>query len=76
VLEALKPNFVIGQAYMAEEFKSANDAASLAKVRQTLPGVPIAFEPHIDFKKRVPSAIGLIRTGDTTQYANIILVSA
>ncbi|HTZ21865.1 MAG TPA: RbsD/FucU domain-containing protein, partial [Opitutaceae bacterium] len=27
------------------------------------------------FKKRVPSAIGLIRTGDTTQYANLILVS-
>jgi D-ribose pyranase len=27
------------------------------------------------FKRRVPQAIGLIRTGDTTQYANIILES-
>lgn len=36
----------------------------------------LQFEPHVDFKKRVPYAIGLIRTGDTTQYANVILVSA
>jgi len=35
------------------------------------------FEDHeAAFKKRVPSAIGLIRTGDTTNYSNIILVSA
>ena len=38
--------------------------------------IPIAYEPHIDFKLRVPAAIGLIRTGDTIQYANMILVSA
>jgi D-ribose pyranase len=37
----------------------------------------LTYEPHEEkFKKRVPSAIGLIRTGDTTQYANMILVSA
>jgi D-ribose pyranase len=41
-----------------------------------LQGVPVSFEPHVEFKKRVPAAIGLIRTGDTTQYANIILESA
>lgn len=36
-----------------------------------------AFEPNeAIFKKRVPHAIALIRTGDTTQYANLILVSA
>jgi len=39
-------------------------------------GIPITFETHADFKKRVPHAIGLIRTGDTTQYANLILESA
>jgi D-ribose pyranase len=36
----------------------------------------LAFEPHVDFKKRVPAAIGLIRTGDTIQYANMIIESA
>jgi D-ribose pyranase len=37
--------------------------------------IPVTFEAHVDFKKRVPGAIGLIRTGDITQYANVILVS-
>ena len=40
------------------------------------PGIPLVFEPHVEFKKRVPQAIGLIRTGDTIQYANLILESA
>jgi D-ribose pyranase len=34
------------------------------------------MKPHGEFKKRVPRAIGLIRSGDTVQYANMILVSA
>jgi D-ribose pyranase len=38
--------------------------------------VPIELEPHTALKTRVPSAIGLIRTGDTTQYANMMLESA
>jgi len=42
----------------------------------TLAGVPIEYEAHIEFKKRVPHAIGLIRTGDTVQYANTIIESA
>jgi D-ribose pyranose/furanose isomerase RbsD len=29
----------------------------------------------VEFKKRVHHAIGLIRTGDTVQYANTILIS-
>jgi D-ribose pyranose/furanose isomerase RbsD len=29
----------------------------------------------MQFKKRVPGAIGLNRTGDTVQYANMILIS-
>jgi D-ribose pyranose/furanose isomerase RbsD len=33
-------------------------------------------EPHVEFKRRVPLAIGLIRTGDATQYANMIIESA
>ncbi len=76
VIEAVKQNFVIGQAYMAEEFKRANPKATVAKFQTALSGIPVTFEPHVDFKQRVPLAIGLIRTGDTVQYANTILVSA
>jgi D-ribose pyranase len=32
--------------------------------------------PHVELKQLVPGAIGLIRTGDTVAYANMILESA
>jgi D-ribose pyranase len=76
VLQAIRQNFVIGAAFMAEEFRIANSTDTQQACFHALSGIPTAFEPHIEFKKRVPRAVGLIRTGDTTQYANIILESA
>ena len=76
VLEALLPNFVVGRAYMAEQFRGVNDASVVQERKNFLGAIPLSFEDHDEFKKRIPHAIGLIRTGDTTQYSNIILVSA
>ena len=76
VLAAVSQDYVIGAALMAREFKRENDAKAQAQYAALLPGLKIQFLPHVDFKKRVPEAIGLIRTGDTTQYGNILLQSA
>lgn len=76
VLDAVRASFVVGRVFAAEEFREANDAARLEALTSRLTGIPLVFEPHVDFKQRVPHAIGLIRTGDTTQYANLILESA
>lgn len=76
VLTAIRTNFVIGRVFAAQQFVEVNTPHSVSALEDALLGIPITFEPHIDFKKRVPSAIGLIRTGDTTQYANLILESA
>lgn len=76
VLAALKDNFVIGAAFMADEFRAENGGSVQQEYADLLDPVHIQFEPHIEFKKRVPGAIGLIRTGDTTQYGNIIVESA
>jgi D-ribose pyranase len=76
VLQALRPNFVIGKAWMAREFLRNNDRKTQAAFAGALKGIPLMHEPHVEFKKRVPHAIGLIRTGDTVQYANMILESA
>jgi D-ribose pyranase len=76
VLNALRPNFIVGRAFAAREFTKHNSAAARTSLDAALKGVPLTFEPHVAFKKRVPSAIGLIRTGDTTQYANLIIESA
>jgi D-ribose pyranase len=75
VLSAIRPNFHIGQAFMAREFIAENDRRTRSQFVRALEGIPIQFEPHVEFKMRVPSAIGLIRTGDTIQYANMVLVS-
>jgi len=76
VLAALRDNYIIGAALMAREVKGENDSKVLAEYQALLPGAKIQFLPHPDFKKRVPAAIGLIRTGDTTQYGNILIQSA
>ncbi|MBV9656561.1 MAG: RbsD/FucU family protein [Verrucomicrobia bacterium] len=77
VLAAVREIFVVGRAYMAEEFLAHNDEETKAAFARAFGDVPITYEPHeAKFKPRVPSAIGLIRTGVTTPYANIILVSA
>jgi D-ribose pyranase len=76
VLRGLRTNFSIGRVFMAEEFLTANGDAARANLEREIPGVPFVFEPHVELKKRVPNAIGLIRTGDTIQYANMILESA
>jgi D-ribose pyranase len=76
VLRAIRPNFKIGKAWMAREFLKNNPKNTRAAFSAALSGIRLAHEPHDKFKKRVPHAIGLIRTGDTTLYANIILESA
>lgn len=75
VLAAIRPNYHVAHAFMAREFNKHNNFSTRAGFAKSLKGVPLTFEPHVQFKKRAPSAIGLIRTGDTTQYANMILVS-
>jgi D-ribose pyranase len=74
VVRAILPNFTVGPTWMAEEFRQHNSLAIVSEFERHLP--PIQWLPHIEFKKRVPSAIGLIRTADTTPYSNMILESA
>jgi D-ribose pyranase len=76
VLRAIRANFTIGKAWMAEEFLKSNTEEMRQAFAQGLAGISLHHEAHVDFKKRVPLAIGLIRTGDTVQYANLVLESA
>jgi D-ribose pyranase len=75
VLAAIRADFQAVQAYMAREFLKHNASATRQAFAKGLAGIPTKHEPHLEFKKRVPGALGLIRTGDTIQYANMILVS-
>jgi len=75
LIKAVRANHNFTQAFQAREFLKNNSKPMQQKFRSALLGLSVKFEPHIEFKKRVPRAIGLIRTGDTVQYANTILIS-
>ena len=75
LIAAVRANHNFTQACQAEEFLKNNTTATRQKFAAALKSVPTTFEPHVEFKQRVPHAIGLIRTGDTVQYANTILIS-
>lgn len=70
VLEEMKVEKVI----LAEEVKERNPQF-LADVQEMLPEVLLEFVPHTDFKARTASARAVVRTGEFSPYANVILVS-
>jgi D-ribose pyranase len=75
VFQAIRANFEINKIYMAEEFLKENPPETVQTLSQAAMNIPLHYEPHVVFKQRVPLAIGLIRTGDTIQYANMVIVS-
>ena len=76
VLKVILPHFTVGKCWMAEEFNSWNNEETKKQFAAVLSDIPREFKDHDEFKKGVPKAIGLIRTGGTASYSNIILESA
>jgi D-ribose pyranase len=75
VLRAIRLNFRCGKGVMAAEFREANSVETLLSYEELLEGVSMTWEPHLSFKTRVPGVVGIIRTGDTTRFGNILLES-
>jgi D-ribose pyranase len=70
VLDEMKVEKVL----LAEEAKDRNPRF-LADVQELLPGIPFEFVTHADFKTRTAQARAVVRTGEFSPYANVILVS-
>jgi D-ribose pyranase len=47
----------------------------LQGIQALLPGVPVELIPHEEFKARTAASVAMVRTGEFTPYANIILVA-
>ncbi|HEX2865327.1 MAG TPA: D-ribose pyranase [Deinococcales bacterium] len=71
VLEAVSKDLVIESAVMAEEARER----SPEMLDQALRFLPrdVSFVSHEEFKRLTRSARAVIRTGETTPYANVIL---
>jgi D-ribose pyranase len=75
VLRAIRMNFTCAVGVMAVEFRETNSEETLRCYEELLAGVSITWEPHTALKARAPNVIGIIRTGDTTRYGNVLLQS-
>lgn len=72
ILETVLDDLKVEQAYVAEEIKQANPLIYKA-VQDKLP--IIETMTHEQFKQQTKKAKVIIRTGETTPYANVILQS-
>jgi len=75
VVNAIRLNFSCARGVMASEFREVNSDAILRSYEQILTGISITWEPHKALKARAPGVVGIIRTGDTTRFGNILLES-
>lgn len=72
VLDAVAGEFVIDSYICADEMESANPEL-LDYLQEKLNGIPNRSVPHDKFKKMLKDVRYVIRTGECTSYANIML---
>jgi D-ribose pyranase len=72
-LQTIAEELVIESYVVATELKETNTAL-LNRVQQIV-DKPYEMVPHTDFKKMSERAVTVIRTGEWTPYANVILVA-
>ncbi len=77
VLDVLRPlldDLAVERFSVADELREASPER-YAEFVDLLPGVPHDLIPHAEFKRAAREVRAVIRTGDFTPYANIMLVA-
>lgn len=76
VVETVLEELVVERAILAEELKHQT-----TEVRQRLPqflstrGIPFSYVPHTEFKRMSADARAIVRTGEFSPFANVLLVA-
>lgn len=73
-LKVILEEMQVEKIILAEEVKKHNPQF-LKAVKKLLPDVAMEFESHLIFKEMTSSAQAVVRTGEFSPYANVILVS-
>lgn len=73
-LQVVLSELFVEKAIVAEEMKSVSPQMYEALV-EVLGETPIELVPHVDFKRETAVTKAIIRTGEFTPYANVILVA-
>lgn len=74
VLKAVAGDLEVQQIILAEELPKNNRELD-QRIRLVFPSVEVIYLPHEDFKERSKGSKAIIRTGECTPYANVILIS-
>ncbi len=74
VLRAVHAEFVIDRVVITEEMARFSPDR-VEELRELLDDIPVEAVSHIELKRLGHDAKATIRTGDTTPYANLIVVS-
>lgn len=74
VLAAIEREFVIDRIIVTEEMKAASPGRYEA-LRAAYPHIAFVELSHVEFKELCPESRAVIRTGDSTPYANLMIVS-
>ncbi|ERI07130.1 D-ribose pyranase [Aneurinibacillus aneurinilyticus ATCC 12856] len=73
-LEAVLQEMQVEAATLAKEIQAHNPEAE-QQVKSILPDTVVSYVSHEEFKQLTERAKAVIRTGEATPYANIILTS-
>lgn len=73
-LKVILDEMQVEKVILAEEVKKHNPQF-LKAVKKLLPDVPIEFVTHTIFKSMTSDAHAVVRTGEFSPYANVILVA-
>lgn len=74
VLTTVIDELLVEKVIMAEEIKTVSPTLH-KELLIMFKDVDIEYLSHIDFKERTKSARGVVRSGEFTSFANVILVS-
>ncbi|CAN5490531.1 D-ribose pyranase [soil metagenome] len=74
VLQAVLAEMQVERATCALEME-ANSPQCATRLAKQLGATPLAAVPHVDFKRLTTTARAIVRTGEFTPFANVILYS-
>lgn len=74
VLKGVLQDTVVEKAILACEIKEISPELH-EQILENLNGIPIEYISHEEFKTMTYDAKGIVRSGEITAYANIILIS-
>jgi D-ribose pyranase len=73
LLDTVLSEFSVEKAILAEEIKETSPEMNQEILRR-FQSIEVEYIPHVEFKEETKKTRGLIRSGEFTPFANVILV--